>query len=162
MVAIAVSLMAASTAVTSVVAPASAAPRARILGIAMAPGTAGLTPQLTATYTWAYRDAQRGGVPMYVNSGKRSWATQHSMWRQGVREYGSAARAQRWVLPPNRSTHVSGEAVDVGPRAGAAWLQRNGWRYGLCRTFDNEWWHFELVTLPGTPCPPRLPDASRR
>jgi D-alanyl-D-alanine dipeptidase len=66
------------------------------------------------------------------------------------------------VLPPEESTHVTGRAVDIAPREGAAWLEANGNRWGLCRTFDNEWWHFELQTLPGTPCPPRLPDAGHR
>lgn len=73
-----------------------------------------------------------------------------------------AAAARRWVLPPDDSTHVTGRAIDVGPRAGAAWLQTNGVRWGLCRTFDNEWWHFELVAVPGTRCPRPAPDAGRR
>ena len=145
--------------------PAVAAPetaRQHVLGVPLAPGTAGLTPQLGIAYTLAHREARAAGVPLRVNSGKRSRAEQARLWRQGIAQYGSAAKARRWVLPPAESTHVTGEAVDIGPRAGAAWLQANGIRWGLCRTFDNEWWHFELVAVPGTRCPPRLPDASRR
>ncbi|WP_239589197.1 M15 family metallopeptidase [Gordonia hydrophobica] len=144
---------------------AAAAPdtaRQHVLGVPLAPGTAGLTPQLGIAYTLAHRAAQAAGVPMYVNSGKRSRAEQARLWRDGIGTYGSPEAARRWVLPPGESTHVTGEAIDVGPRAGAAWLQRNGIRWGLCRTFDNEWWHFELVAVPGTQCPRRLPDASHR
>lgn len=141
---------------------AAAAPPARVLGLPMAPGTAGLTPELAVAYTLARRDAARTGVPLRITSGKRSRAEQRKLWRQGLRDYGSAAQARRWVLPPNESTHVTGHAVDVGPRAGAAWLQRNGFRYGLCRSFDNEWWHFEFSTFPSTACPARVADASRR
>ena len=133
-----------------------------VLGVRLAPGTAGLTPQLGIAYTLAYREARAAGVSIYVNSGMRSAAEQARLWRQGVRDYGSPAAARRWVLPPGESTHVTGEAIDVGPRSGAAWLQANGIRWGLCRTFDNEWWHFELVAVPGTRCPARVPDASHR
>ncbi|WOC13935.1 M15 family metallopeptidase [Gordonia sp. MP11Mi] len=141
---------------------ATGAPPARILGVPMAAGTGGLTPELAVAYTLARHDAQRAGVPMRITSGKRSRAAQNQLWQQGIRDYGSAAQARRWVLPPNQSTHVTGHAIDVGPRAAAAWLQRNGNRYGLCRSFDNEWWHFEFATLPGAACPPRIPDASHR
>ena len=155
------------TAPTAAAAPgateaAATSSRAHVLGIPLAPGTAGLKTELAVAYTVAARDAHGAGVPLRINSGKRSRAEQAALWREGVATYGSAAAARRWVLPPNESTHVTGEAVDVAPRAGAAWLQRNGYRYGLCRSFDNEWWHFELSTFPGTGCPPRIPDASVR
>lgn len=152
--------------------PATAAPtvheaaaptaRAQLLGIPLAPGTAGLKPELAVAYTLAVREAHAARVPLRINSGKRSRAEQSALWREGVATYGSPAAARRWVLPPNESTHVTGEAIDVAPRAGAAWLARHGSRYGLCRTFDNEWWHFEASTLPGTACPPRYRDASVR
>ena len=38
---------------------------------------------------------------------------------------------------------VSGGAVDVGPARAATWLEEHGDRYGLCRTYKNEAWHFE-------------------
>ncbi len=141
--------------------PASAAP-APVLGMSLPPGTAGLTPDLTIAYTLAARDAHAAGVPLRINSGKRSRAQQQALWDEALATYGSAAAARRWVLPPGESTHVSGRAIDVAPLAGASWLARHGARYGLCRTFDNEWWHFERVALPGGTCPPRLADASRR
>ncbi|MFW0790828.1 M15 family metallopeptidase [Gordonia sp. CPCC 205333] len=128
----------------------------------LAVGTGGLTPTLARAYTRAYNEARRQGVTMWITSGKRSVSEQRALWRDGIARYGSPAAARRWVLPPNESTHVTGAAIDVGPRAGAAWLQVNGRRWGLCRTFDNEWWHFEHATLPGLPCPRRVPDASSR
>jgi D-alanyl-D-alanine dipeptidase len=57
---------------------------------------------------------------------------------------------------------VSGQAIDVGPRAGAQWLETNGNRWGLCRIYENEWWHFELATVPSMVCPPLRADASER
>lgn len=126
------------------------------------PGTSGLSPALADAYSAAYRRAAEEGVALSVTSGKRSWGQQESLWQEGVAQYGSPAAARRWVLPPGESTHVSGDAVDVGPWQGAAWLQANGHRWGLCRTFDNEWWHFELATSAGGTCPPTVPDASYR
>ena len=60
------------------------------------------------------------------------------------------------MLPPARSAHVRGQAVDVGPKAGAAWLEEHGVRFGLCRRYDNEYWHFELLAAAkGSACPRR-------
>ncbi|MGV9709961.1 M15 family metallopeptidase [Gordonia sp. NPDC003424] len=127
-----------------------------------APGTQGLSPVLATAYDRASRSARAAGVAMWITSGKRSVAEQRQLWRQALATYGSPGVARRWVLPPNESTHVSGHAIDVGPRSGALWLERNGFRWGLCRTFANEWWHFEVVTVPGTPCPPMWPNAAVR
>ncbi|MFZ2511937.1 MAG: M15 family metallopeptidase [Gordonia sp. (in: high G+C Gram-positive bacteria)] len=143
-------------------APVAVAAPTTAAGPLLAPGTDGLQLDLAIAYTLASRDARAAGVPMYINSGKRSRAEQAVLWRQGLVTYGSPGAARRWVLPPGESTHVTGAAIDVGPRSGAAWLQRNGGRYGLCRPFENEWWHFERLALPGAACPPRVRDASVR
>ena len=125
-------------------------------------GSAGLDPLLAAAYSLAEQQAHQQGVPLEIVSGYRTRAEQQQLWDEGIATYGSPEAARRWVLPPDESTHVTGHAIDVGPQRGAQWLQDNGNRFGLCRTFVNEWWHFELQTLPGRPCPPRLPDASGR
>lgn len=122
----------------------------------------GLSPGLAAAYSAAQREAAAQGVPLWITSGARTWAQQESLWRDGLAKYGTPSEARRWVLPPAESTHVTGDAVDVGPWEGAAWLRANGNRWGLCRTFDNEWWHFELATAPGGLCPATVPDASLR
>nr|WP_228818607.1 M15 family metallopeptidase [Nocardia transvalensis] len=127
-----------------------------------AAGTTGLDPLLAAAYTFAEREAHGQGVPLWIVSGYRTPEEQEQLWEQGIATHGSPDTARRWVLPPNESTHVQGRAIDVGPEQGARWLEANGTRWGLCRTYENEWWHFELVTVPGGTCPPRLPDASDR
>ncbi|WP_083889428.1 M15 family metallopeptidase [Nocardia pneumoniae] len=129
--------------------------------VGSATGTEGLEPALALAYTLAEREAHAQGVPLSITSGYRTRAQQQALWEDGVATYGPDG-ARRWVLPPEESTHVSGQAIDVGPRQGAQWLEANGNRWGLCRMFDNEWWHFELATLPGADCPPMKPDASVR
>ncbi|MFW0793250.1 M15 family metallopeptidase [Gordonia sp. CPCC 205515] len=127
-----------------------------------APGAQGLDPLLGTAYAQAAQSARAEGVPLRITSGKRSVAEQQHLWRQAIATYGSPGAARQWVLPPNESTHVTGRAIDVGPRDGALWLERNGFRWGLCRTFTNEWWHFEVVTVPGVRCPPMWPNAAVR
>ncbi|WAC58285.1 M15 family metallopeptidase [Gordonia sp. SL306] len=124
--------------------------------------TAGLDPVLATSYTHAADSAHRQGIPLSITSGRRTVGEQERLWRNGIATYGSPRAARRWVLPPRESTHVTGHAIDVGPRSGAAWLAARGWRWGLCRTFVNEWWHFEVATVPGTRCPPMWPDAAAR
>ena len=127
-----------------------------------AAGTDGLDPLLAAAYTLAESEAHSQGVQLWINSGFRTWAEQDQLWRDAIVTYGSPEQARHWVLPPAESTHVSGHAIDVGPQSGAAWLEANGTRWGLCRMYANEWWHFEVATAPGGASPPILPDASTR
>ncbi|MTE14441.1 M15 family metallopeptidase [Nocardia aurantiaca] len=129
---------------------------------AIAAGTDGLDPHLAAAYSAAADEAHNAGVSLWITSGYRTPAEQEALWEDGLQTYGSPDAARRWVLPPNESTHVTGRAIDVGPQEGAAWLEANGNHWGLCRMYDNEWWHFELATAPDAPCPARLPDASDR
>ncbi|MFC9994865.1 M15 family metallopeptidase [Nocardia sp. NPDC127526] len=129
---------------------------------AIAAGTEGLDPRLASAFTEAEKAAAVEGVTVWITSGHRTYGEQQWLWEDGIARYGSPEAARQWVLPPEESTHVSGEAIDVGPREGAQWLEDNGYRWGLCRTYDNEWWHFELDTVPGVACPARLPDASAR
>jgi hypothetical protein len=61
------------------------------------------------------------------------------------------------------SHHPWGTAIDVNypdEPVGAGWLEINGHKFGLCRIFDNEWWHFEPVIAPGWKCPALVPDAT--
>lgn len=121
--------------------------------------TTDLSPALGAALTAATTAARRDGVRIRVTSGYRTPAHQQRLYDQAIRTYGSARLARRWVLPPAESAHVRGEAVDVGPRSAAAWLQTHGITWGLCRRYDNEWWHFEVATAPGARCPARAPHA---
>ena len=104
-------------------------------------GVANLDPALLDALRRAATDA---AVEFYVDSGWRSPEYQEQLLRQAVSKYGSEAEAARWVATPDRSAHVSGDAVDVGPAAAAAWLSEHGAAYGLCQVYGNEPWHYEL------------------
>ena len=108
------------------------------------PGVGNLDPALLAALRDAATDAARAGLRLVVDSGWRSAAYQAHLLREAVSQYGSEAEAARWVARPDTSSHVSGDAVDLGPPAGAAWLAEHGARYGLCPVYGNEPWHFEL------------------
>jgi hypothetical protein len=107
-------------------------------------GVTRLDPALLAALRRAATDAAGDGLQVLVNSGWRSPAYQERLLQEAVAKYGSEAAAARWVATPETSPHVSGDAVDVGPPAAARWLGDHGARYGLCRTYRNEAWHFEL------------------
>jgi hypothetical protein len=119
----------------------------------------GLSPTLKARLKRAIAAAKADGVTIRITSGRRSAAKQQRLLNEAIKKYGSYKAATRWVLPPKYSAHVQGKAVDIGPTAAMTWLNKNGWRYGVCRRYDNEPWHFEALTKPGTKCPPREPHA---
>ena len=124
-------------------------------------GTQGLTPAMTRAVTRAQEAAAAAGVTLNVVSGYRTADAQQRLFDEAVTTYGSAKEASRWVLPPNRSEHVRGGAVDVGPAAAATWLEQKGVSYGLCRRYVNEPWHFELLApAKGQPCPALEKDAA--
>lgn len=123
------------------------------------PGIARLDPDLLQALRRAASAAGASGVEILVESGWRSPAYQERLLREAVARYGSEEEAARWVATPERSAHVSGDAVDVEPEAAAAWLAEHGAAYGLCRVYDNEPWHFELRTQAVTAgCPPTYAD----
>ncbi len=108
------------------------------------PGVANLDPALLGALRQAATDAADDGVEFYVNSGWRSPKYQEQLLREAVSEYGSEQEAARWVATSDTSPHVSGGAVDIGPFDATAWLSEYGAKYGLCRIYSNEPWHYEL------------------
>jgi hypothetical protein len=123
------------------------------------PGVANLDPALLAALRRAATDAAGDGIEFVVDSGWRSPAYQEHLLHEAVSEYGSEGEAARWVATPSTSAHVSGDAVDLGPSAAAAWLSEHGAEYGLCQIYGNEPWHYEL--RPGAVdhgCPPMYTD----
>jgi hypothetical protein len=108
------------------------------------PGVANLDPALLGALRRAATDAAADGVEFVVDSGWRSPAYQARLFREAVSKYGSEHQAARWVATPETSAHVSGDAVDIGPSAAAAWLSAHGAVYGLCPIYGNEPWHYEL------------------
>ncbi|MFS0897423.1 M15 family metallopeptidase [Mycolicibacterium litorale] len=119
-----------------------------------------LDPALLAAVQEATRVAAADGVEVEINSGWRSVGFQQRLFDDGVRTYGSVETARQFVASPQTSMHVVGRAVDVGGPDAAAWMSRNGPRFGLCQVYANELWHYELVADDGGRCPPMKPNAT--
>jgi D-alanyl-D-alanine carboxypeptidase len=125
------------------------------------PGVAKLDPGLLGALRAAATDAAGDGTELQVDSGWRSRDYQMRLLRAAISKYGSEEEASRWVATPNTSAHVSGDAVDIGPAAGAAWLSAHGAAYGLCQIYGNEPWHFERrPEALDHGCPPAYADPS--
>jgi zinc D-Ala-D-Ala carboxypeptidase len=123
------------------------------------PGVARLDPALLDALRRAAVDAAGDGVELLVDSGWRSPAYQERLFQEAVSKYGSEEEAARWVATPATSPHVSGDAVDIGPSAAAAWLSEHGAEYGLCQIYGNEPWHYELrPQAVDHGCPPTYAD----
>lgn len=113
-------------------------------------------PLLASRFAAAEITAAREGINLYITSGFRSQARQEVLFANAIEKYGSETEAAKWVLPAHFSHHPQGLAIDVNyPKdpSGAKWLEDNGARFGLCRVYANEWWHFEGVIAPGQSCP---------
>src|SRR5918992_835057 len=108
------------------------------------PGVANLDPDLLHALREAATDAADDGIEFYVSSGWRPPEYQNQLLREAISEYGSEEEAARWVATAETSAHVSGDAVDIGPFDATAWLSEHGAAYGLCQTYHNEPWHYEL------------------
>ncbi|MDT5013156.1 MAG: zinc D-Ala-D-Ala carboxypeptidase [Mycobacterium sp.] len=124
------------------------------------PAVGRLDPELLRAVQNAATAASADGVTMTVTSGWRSPEFQQRLLDQAVHTYGSLAAARKFVQTPDMSKHVIGEAVDVGGTRADQWLIVNGSRFGLCRIYANELWHFELAADAEGRCPALLPDAA--
>jgi zinc D-Ala-D-Ala carboxypeptidase len=123
------------------------------------PGVAKLKPDLLGALRRAAADAADDGVQFSVDSGWRSPAYQERLLHEAISKYGSEEAATRWVATPETSAHVKGDAVDIGPSGAAAWLSAHGAAYGLCQTYGNEPWHYELrPEAIAHGCPPSYSD----
>ena len=121
-----------------------------------------LDKQLVYRFKAAQAAAAKDGQRIYIVSGFRSLSRQKSLYNQAIRKYRSVDEASKWVAPPFVSHHPWGIAIDVNypnEPVGAGWLEVHGSKFGLCRVFENEWWHFEPVIAPGWKCPALVPDA---
>ena len=118
---------------------------------------------LEVRFMAAQAAAKEEGVRLEITSGYRSLDRQAALFKAAVKKYGSEEAASHWVLPPASSHHPLGLAIDVNypnDLISTLWLEKNGFIYGLCRAYVNEWWHFEALTAPGQPCPAMVADAS--
>lgn len=124
------------------------------------PAVGRLDPPLLSAIQQAATAASAEGITMTVTSGWRSPEFQQRLLDSAVAQYGSLAGARQYVQTPEASKHVIGQAVDVGGVGADQWLIANGGRFGLCRIYANELWHFELATDAAGNCPPLLPNAA--
>ena len=116
-----------------------------------------LDPQLVARFNAARTIGASHGYALRIRSGWRSVNHQQHLFNVAVQKYGSVAAASKWVLPPAKSLHTWGLAIDVryvGDIKGSSrWFQKYSAHFGLCRRYQNEWWHYEPLVSPGQPCP---------
>lgn len=122
-----------------------------------------INPQLLIRFLAAKAAAEKEGQKIYIASGFRTLERQKYLFATAVKKYGSESEAAKWVAPPYVSHHPWGLAIDVNypnEPVGAGWLEINGAKFGLCRIYENEWWHFEPVIAPGGTCPALLPNAT--
>jgi len=121
-----------------------------------------LDPTLNYRFLAAQAAAKKDGISLKIVSGYRSYSRQNYLFQQAIKKYGSYTKAAKWVAPPEYSRHPLGLAIDVNypnDQKSAKWLELNGYKFGLCRIFKNEWWHFEPNIAPGWKCPKMLTDA---
>ena len=122
-----------------------------------------LDSTLATRFAAAKEIAQSEGISLQLTSGFRSKEVQARLFADEIKKRGSEEEASKWVLPPDISHHPQGTAIDVNynfDRPSTKWLEINGYKFGLCRAYANEWWHFEALTSPGKKCPPMKINAS--
>ncbi|MFS8102422.1 D-alanyl-D-alanine carboxypeptidase family protein [Lentzea alba] len=120
----------------------------------------GLRPDVLQAWLSLRAKASEQGVKLCLNDGKRSRGQQQKEFDEAVERFGSEELAKQYVLPPDKSMHVLGLAVDIQPIESAKWVEKNGSTLGWCRRYENEQWHFEYDANYSTGgCPPMLPRA---
>ncbi|WP_120263183.1 M15 family metallopeptidase [Microbacterium sp. AG238] len=123
------------------------------------PAISRLDPELLGAMRAAEARAADDGIHLGVTSGWRSAAYQQWLLDARIASVGEET-ARAYVATPEQSRHVSGDAIDIGPVDAQYWLISYGSEFGICQTYGNEPWHFELATAPGTECPPMRTDAN--
>ncbi|MDR1186200.1 MAG: M15 family metallopeptidase [Bifidobacteriaceae bacterium] len=125
------------------------------------PGIANLDPDFLQALREAATAAKTDAVVFHVSSGWRSQSYQEQLLKDAITTYGSEAEASRWVGPPDKSAHVSGDAADLDDSEAQAWLAERGASYALCRVYQNEPWHYELrPDAKDQGCPTMYADAA--
>jgi hypothetical protein len=121
----------------------------------------GLRADVLAAWERLAAAADEAGVHLCVQDGKRSRAQQQAEFDEAVEKFGTRELAARYVLPPEKSMHVKGSAVDVQPLSSAGWVEENGAALGWCRRYENEPWHFEYdAGYASGGCPALRPSAT--
>lgn len=118
-------------------------------------GTAGLRPQFARMVETLVNRARERGYTVSVVEGKRSAATQakaYAVWRRTGRNL--AGQKVPIIAPPNKSKHVTGEAVDLAAsNAALSWMGKEWEAMGGIwggRWKAREPWHFESGSRSST------------
>ncbi|XAS72635.1 M15 family metallopeptidase [Micrococcaceae bacterium Sec5.1] len=120
-----------------------------------------LKPQLRTAVQRAAEAAKSSGQEQFwLTSGWRSVSYQQELLDAAVSTHGSREEAAKWVSAPEKSKHVTGEAIDIGPTNAADWVNRHSDALGLCQTYANEMWHFEFRPEGTSHCPAPLENAA--
>lgn len=119
---------------------------------------------------WALLQAadQEIGQGLQVYSGYRSPDLQAQLFQNALAKYGSEAAARKWVAPPGRSRHNTGQAADLkynGVRIDQLpedhpvrlWLSENVSRFGLAQPMSWEPWQVEVAGARGQASAPNPP-----
>ncbi len=87
--------------------------------------------------------APDGGIK--IQSGYRSPEHQKRLYDDAVRKYGSPEAARKWVAPPGKSKHNTGNAADLhyATPAMKKWAHENASKFGLNFRMSHEPWHIE-------------------
>lgn len=114
----------------------------------------GMVPEMQSNL-WQFMQAADAalGPGLQVYSGYRSPELQAQLYNNALNKYGSPEAARKWVAPPGRSRHNTGQAADLkfngvrldqSPEA-AAWVRENASNYGLDVPMSWEPWQVELA-----------------
>ena len=118
----------------------------------------GMSKGTQRAFLAAQTDAKAAQLTFTLNSGFRSAAYQQRIFDCWTKQLGSPQAARLYALPANESAHVAGYAMDIAPPSAASWLEASAGKYGLCRRYVNEPWHFEYQSSYKTKgCPALLP-----
>lgn len=124
---------------------------ARIGATADVPAVQRLDPALRTAVHKAQDAMRANGIQSWITSGWRTVRYQQRLYDEAVARHG-VTYARTHVATPDKTQHTKGEAVDIGPTDADDWLIRHGVEFGLCQTYANEIWHFELTAEDGQ-CP---------
>ena len=112
----------------------------------------GLQPAFAANVHNMVTDAHAAGFPLQITSAYRSPELQGQLYEAAIQKYGSPEAARKWVAPPGKSKHNTGQAVDFALNGGllrdanspaAKWVSENAANYGLSVPMSWEPWQVE-------------------
>lgn len=111
-------------------------------------------------------DKEFGPGSLQVYSGYRSPELQKRLWEQAAAKYPDESVRRKWVAPPGRSKHNSGQAADLkfqgtridkAPPHVAAWIREHAPKYGLAVPMSWEPWQVETANARAATAAPKSP-----